>query len=277
MTEGSEDRLRLLLDWAAMRLERERVPNAFDNAVFSISRALVQDSFSVVNRDAALDVLEELVTVERGASSSERFVPLAKRLLDVHGSRALPPLGYLLGQGVNRSPTWRGRQIFKSVWDMAIYNELLFELRPGVIVELGSGDGASADWFSTLASAFSLEAEVVSFDASPPDTPSGAGMQFVKARFPEDTDRLISWTETLDPGRPWLVVEDMHVGIEIVLPAIVRVLRPGDYLVVEDSAHKQDVIRSLAAGEVELDVDQSYTDRFGVNGTSAMNSILRVR
>lgn len=81
---------------------------------------------------------------------------------------------------------------------------------------------------------------------------------------------------TANPQASITVVEDMHVGIEVVLPALVSKLRPGDYLIVEDSAHKQKTLEKFAEGSIGLEVDQHYTDRFGVNGTSAMNSILRV-
>lgn len=277
MSNADDDRTRLLLDWASMRLQRSRVPNVFDNALYSLAEALASGSISKQNTAAAIDLLEGLVDIDRSAPLGTRLVPLADRLREVGGHRALPPLGYLLGQGVNSAPTWKGRPFYKSVWDLALYNELLWELRPGAIVELGSGDGASADWFATMSAAFGLSAEVVSFDAEPPAGHVNDAVTFVAARFPEDAELIPAWCETLEGGRPWLIIEDMHVGIDVVLPAVALAMRPGDYLVVEDSGHKQKTLDLLAAGPVSLDVDQNYTDRFGTNGTSATNSVLRVR
>lgn len=276
MDDAQDGRLRMLLEWASMRLARNRVPNAYDNAVYSIANALSDGSVSDANRDGAIDLLEELIDLDRPDVANARFIPLRYRLEHVRGHRSLPPAGYLLGQGVNAPPTWKGAPFYKSVWDMALYNELLWELRPGAIVELGSGEGASADWFATISGAFGLDVEIVSFDVAPPVARADYPITFVRAAFPDDIDRVTSWMETLDPAVPWLVVEDMHVGIEMVLPALVSKLRPGDYLVVEDSAHKQSALERLAGGSIALEVDQRYTDRFGLNGTSAMNSILRV-
>lgn len=275
MNEASSGRLQLLLDWAAMRLQRERVPNVYDNAVFSIAQALHKETLHPESAQQALDLLDDLVAVDMAHASDQRFVPLRERLQAVGGRRSLPPLGYLLGQGVNAPPTWKGRNFYKSVWDLALYNELLWELQPASIIELGSGDGASADWFATMSAALGIETEVVSFDAQPPVTDARA--HFVRAVFPDDVGLVTAWTETLDHSRPWLIVEDMHVGIEVVLPAVAAALRPGDYLVVEDSASKQDVLWQLVDGAVDFVVDQNYTDRFGLNGTSAMNSVLKVR
>ncbi|WP_431277624.1 CmcI family methyltransferase [Leifsonia poae] len=276
MNSSQRDRVQLLAEWASLRLARNRVPNTYDNAVYSIANALKQGTISEPNLDSTIELLEELFELDREDHPKDRFTPLEMRLRRAQGSRALPPLGYLLGQGVNAAPTWRGMPFYKSVWDMALYNELLWELRPGTIIELGSGEGASADWFATMTKAFGIDTEVVSFDTQPPIVPAQQGVTFVPSSFPEDIDRVIAWMETLDQQAPWLIIEDMHVGIEKVLPQLVAKLRPGDYLIVEDSAHKQSVIENLAHGPVTLEVDQLFTDRFGLNGTSAMNSILRV-
>ncbi len=276
MDSRQRDRVRLLAEWASLRLGRNRVPNTYDNAVYSIASALSRGSITESNLDATISLLEELIALDREDHSRKRFIPLERRLRTAQGNRDLPPLGYLLGQGVNSAPTWRGMPFYKSVWDMALYNELLWELRPGSIIELGSGEGASADWFSTMTKAFDVETEIVSFDIQPPLSQAQHGVTFVPANFPDDTDRVVAWTETLDRQTPWLVIEDMHVGVDTLLSALVQKLRPGDYVVVEDSAHKQSVLETLAHGPVALEVDQHFTDRFGLNGTSAMNSILRV-
>jgi cephalosporin hydroxylase len=231
---------------------------------------------SAAHVEPAINLLDELVAVDHEDDHGQRFVPLAQRLRDVGGRRSQPPLGFLLSQGVNRPPLWKGAALYKSVWDLALYSELLWDLRPGAIVELGSGEGASADWFATLCQAYELDAEVVSFDAEPPAVPASAAVTFVQATFPDDVDRLTAWCETLPADRPWLVVEDMHVGVELVLPRIAAALRPGDYLVVEDSGSKQGVLAELAESTPSLVVDRAYVDKFGLNGTSAMNSVLKV-
>jgi hypothetical protein len=50
------------------------------------------------------------------------------------------------------------------------------------------------------------------------------------------------------------------------------ILENGDYLIIEDSMPKQDRIAEAIAGRPYL-VDSNYTDFFGINCTSAINSI----
>jgi hypothetical protein len=50
------------------------------------------------------------------------------------------------------------------------------------------------------------------------------------------------------------------------------ILDVGDYLVIEDSYTKQNRISEMIVGQRYL-IDSKYTDFFGINCTSAVNSI----
>ena len=56
-------------------------------------------------------------------------------------------MGVVLSQGTHGLFTWKNHTIFKSVYDLAIYSMLIEELKPDVIIEIGSGKGGSAVWF----------------------------------------------------------------------------------------------------------------------------------
>src|SRR5262249_8992893 len=83
--------------------------------------------------------------------SSQRFVSWRKRqqLIADLGSESIPgtELGFrqrLYSQGAGAVFRWRDVPCFKTNYDLAIYAMLIDELRPGTIIELGSGAGGSA-------------------------------------------------------------------------------------------------------------------------------------
>jgi hypothetical protein len=78
--------------------------------------------------------------------------------------------------------------------------------------------------------------------------------------------------------RPWLMIEDAHVNVFDVIHYMASVLRPKDYLIIEDSIAKQEVVLAgLGETEGHFAVDTYYTDFFGINATSAVNTILTQR
>jgi hypothetical protein len=72
--------------------------------------------------------------------------------------------------------------------------------------------------------------------------------------------------------RPRLLVEDFHGELSGFFEHIDSILTAGDYLVIEDSNPKQSAIAQTIAG-LPYAVDTKYTDFFGINCTSAINSI----
>ena len=72
--------------------------------------------------------------------------------------------------------------------------------------------------------------------------------------------------------RPCLLVEDFHGELSGFFEHIDSILKAGDYLVIEDSNPKQSAIAQTVAG-LPYAVDTKYTDFFGINCTSAINSI----
>jgi len=51
---------------------------------------------------------------------------------------------------VIKQVTWMGTPIFKNVLDAWIYQEIIYEIQPDVIVEIGSGYGGSTKYFAHL-------------------------------------------------------------------------------------------------------------------------------
>lgn len=176
-------------------------------------------------------------------------------------------------QGASVGLQWRGLPLMKTVFDLAIYPQLMAELRPRSIFEIGSGSGASAVWLADQARLVNPDCHIHSVDRAEVAL-SHPGVTFHRGDcgMPES----LFEAAVLDGApHPWLVIEDAHANVAAVLSHFHAFLRQGDYLYVEDSEIKGDAIdRFLAGREDEYAVDTKYTDLFGRNATCAFDSIL---
>ena len=211
-----------------------------------------------------------------GRRPDERFVTWPRRQQHVAELDGEPIRGTELGfrqmlysQGAGGLFHWRGVPCFKSSYDVSIYAMLIDELRPGTIIELGSGTGASALFFADLCTLAGLTTQVISIDKAVGEI-SDPRITFIQSD-------CSSWLEAAaksktDLQRPCLLIEDFHGDLAGFFEHIDAILNVGDYLVIEDSFPKQQKISEVIANRPYL-IDTKYTDFFGVNCTSAINSI----
>ena len=235
--------------------------------------SVVQLSGSIEGLRLALQRLQLLVS-RRGQG----------RLVDFH-ARSRPAPGGIYGQsdanyfdmimsqGAFECMQWKGMPLFKTVYDFSIYTMLLWTLRPGTVIELGSGTGASAIWLADLMKMFGISSTVYSVDVKKPE------VQHDNISFIQGDCRAIHNVFEDDFLRnaphPWMLVEDAHVNVHGVLSHFHSYVKQGDYVVVEDSAGKQDEIGRFLEQEPHCyKVDTYYTDFFGRNVTCAQDSIL---
>jgi cephalosporin hydroxylase len=191
----------------------------------------------------------------------------------LHGSSDLSYFELAMSQGTTECLRWRGLPLFKTVYDFALYPMLVHELRPRTVIELGSGTGASALWLADVLVMQGTGAQVHSLDVTPPD------VTHERVRFIQGDCRAIE--AALPPAslaglaHPWLVIEDAHVNVHGVLAYLHEHAAGGDYVIVEDSAGKQEELAQfLSARPGCYRVDTRYTDFFGRNATCAQDSIL---
>jgi cephalosporin hydroxylase len=203
----------------------------------------------------------------------------AGRFVDFFARKAMwgcdiPPLVFNMSQGVNECLQWKGRFLFKTVFDIGIYQALVAELRPKTIIEIGSGDGGSAIWFADLLQILEIEGRVYSLDIHALTTGDDR-ISFIQG----DCNQIDTAFQDYPPENwphPWLVIEDAHVNVLDVLGFFDKYLIGGDYLVVEDSLEKENILgRFLRARKDNYRVDTRYTDFFGQNATSSIDSIFR--
>ncbi len=208
--------------------------------------------------------------------SGERFLTWQERQQSITelDTEVIPgtELGFrqtLYSQGAGPVFHWRGIPCFKTTNDMAVYMMLIYELQPRTIIELGSGNGGSALLLADLCAAMGLQTQIISVDKSAVEI-SDPRVTFVQS----DCARWLAeaTASKREFGRPCLMIEDFHGDLGGFFKKIDAILQDGDYLIIEDSLSKQARIAEVIGKQPYL-VDTNYTDFFGVNCTSATNSV----
>ena len=192
--------------------------------------------------------------------------------LDPQRRNEIPDDVLIMSQGAGAVMQWRGANLYKSVFDYALLPMLLAELRPAAILEIGSGTGASAIWLADVAAMQQIRCMVVSVDIAP----VAAGHPGVRSVRADARDLAATLPDDWSEEGPKLVLEDAHVCVAEFLDYVDMRLAPGDYLIVEDSVRKYGVIAAfLEKRPRRYVVDTHYTDFFGRNATSCIDSIFK--
>lgn len=153
------------------------------------------------------------------------------------GATALPrEVISSLQQGI-MNWSYRGRPTWKSPIDLALYMDVIWELRPRTILEFGSNRGGSALWFADLMTTYGIpDGRVFSLDIHPVEDLDDPRIVFghCDVARPEDA---VSVQDLRNLPKPLLVIDDAsHVMEHVitVLRFVDRALVTGDYLIVED-------------------------------------------
>jgi cephalosporin hydroxylase len=187
---------------------------------------------------------------------------------------------------------YRGIQMVKDPFDMALYPMLIWNLRPATIIEIGSKTGGSALWFGDMLKNFDISGHIYSIDLLPPD-----GISQDNVTFLAGNGRALDQTLTLELlagfDRPWLVIEDADHAYETTIAVLVYLhpfLKAGDYIVIEDgiisdlhpesypeySSGPHRALREfIPRHESDYLIDPQYCDFFGYNATWNSNGYLK--
>lgn len=130
---------------------------------------------------------------------------------------------------------WMGVRIYKSPFDMWVYQEILFEKRPDLIIETGTANGGSALFLAHMLEIIG-DGEIVTIDIESLNPPPHARIKYLlgSSVSPEIIGELTRRTV----GKRVMVILDSdhsakHVLRELELYAPLVTL--GQYLVVEDT------------------------------------------
>ncbi len=136
-----------------------------------------------------------------------------------------------------KSTLWLGVPAQKTPSDLWIYQELLYELRPRVIIETGTAHGGSALYLASVCDLL-RRGEVISIDIHDPgNRPRHPRITYVggSSTAPEVFNRVV---ELLSEREPVLVILDSDHAEEHVLAELrlyAPLVTPGSYLIVEDT------------------------------------------
>jgi cephalosporin hydroxylase len=188
--------------------------------------------------------------------------------------------------------SYLGVPLLKNPFDLAIYSQLLWRLKPRTIVEIGSESGGSALWFAHQLDAFQAECRIFSIDLIKVEEVRHPRITFLEG----DANDLgqtagIDWTSDLQG--PLLIIDDAsHESSTCIRIAdfIHPLLQSGDYFVVEDgvisdlypeaypnatSGPHMGIRHLLEKHRDAYLIDRFYCDMFGYNATWCTNGFLK--
>ena len=248
--------------------EQNGIPTFFDQCVFSHLRN---------KPNLPVDICG---IFEDGQSSKDnRFVSFSEREKSISVSmpsgRLFDGIPLASSQGIHSRIKWKEHSLYKTSSDLVLYWMILQDIQPDVVIELGSGDGGSAIWLADMAYALGLDTHVYSYDINKPELnhPRVTFIEYDLMNI-DQQPKPPCW-EFFIGGK--LLIEDAHVNVRNVLDLFDNFLSKDDYLIVEDSDAKQEIIRDFAVEkEPKYKLDQFFLDFFGTNITCSMNAIFRV-
>jgi cephalosporin hydroxylase len=149
--------------------------------------------------------------------------------------------------------TWLGAQALKNPLDLWIYQEIVFETRPELIVETGTYRGGSALYLASLCDLMG-RGEIVSIDVDPmrDDYPVHPRITYLAGRSSTDP-AVVDEVRARAGGRPLLVILDSdhsQVHVEAELAAFAPLVPVGCYVIVEDS-NIGEIRKDLLPGPLE--------------------------
>jgi cephalosporin hydroxylase len=133
--------------------------------------------------------------------------------------------------------TWMGTTVWKCPLDLWIYQELLNEIRPDLIIETGTAFGGSALYLGQLCDLLGY-GEVITIDIDPqPDLPLHPRVEHITASS-VDSDLLSKLAaRTAQVERVMVILDSDHSQTHVAaeLAAYSKLVSVGSYLIVEDT------------------------------------------
>jgi cephalosporin hydroxylase len=164
--------------------------------------------------------------------------------------------------------TWLGAQALKNPLDLWVYQEIMVETRPELIVETGTYRGGSAFFLASICDLLGA-GEVVSIDIEPlrDDYPAHPRVTYLGGRSSTDPE-VVAEVRGRARGKRTLVVLDSdhsQAHVEAELAAYADLVPVGCYLIVEDSNIGQIRKDHLPGPLQAIDVFLAGTDAFEID------------
>jgi cephalosporin hydroxylase len=164
--------------------------------------------------------------------------------------------------------TWLGAQALKNPFDLWVYQEIISETRPELIVETGTYRGGSALFLASMCDLLG-SGEVVSIDIEPlrEDYPQHPRVTYLGGRSSTDPD-VVAEVRVRASGRTTLVILDSDHSqghVEAELEVYAPLVPVGCYVIVEDSNIGR-IRKDLLPGPLEaIETFLAGTDAFEID------------
>jgi len=144
----------------------------------------------------------------------------------------------LYGSDAWTEATWLGAQALKNPLDLWVYQEIMVETRPELVVETGTYRGGSALFLATICDLLGA-GEVVSIDVEPvrDDYPAHPRITYLGGRSSTDPEVVAEIAARAEGKRTLVVLDSDHsqAHVEAELAAYAPLVPVGCYVIVEDS------------------------------------------
>ncbi|MEM1183439.1 MAG: CmcI family methyltransferase [Planctomycetota bacterium] len=268
-------------------------------------RVLARTLMALGRHDEAAPILKTLLDADPSDGFARQHLAAIERSLEgpppIEGERSYHtsiPREFLLGiQNALHRFSYAGLPMLKNPFDLAIYAKLVHDVRPGLILELGSKTGASALWFAHQCDSFGLRTKIVSVDVVGVTEVSHDRVTYLEGDA-RKLDEVLPARGFDDAAlhrfpKPWIVIDDADHAYrtsQAIAEWCEPRLVPGDYLVVEDgiisdlvpeahpgctSGPHRAIREVLDTDPPAYEIDATYCDMFGVNVTWCTNGFLR--
>jgi cephalosporin hydroxylase len=182
---------------------------------------------------------------------------------------------------------YKGIRAIRCPFDYVMYQMIIHELKPDLIIEIGTNYGGSAIYFSDLMDAFEIDGEIHSIDINSNALENVKAYSRIKLFMNGWEDYDLNLTEKF---KTILVIEDAAHTYECSIGAMEKfasVVTPGSYLIVEDGIVNDlgreeefkggplKAIREFLSKHQEFEVDRKWCDMFGKNATFNVNGYLK--
>jgi cephalosporin hydroxylase len=141
-------------------------------------------------------------------------------------------------EGIMRQTTYFGVRALTSPMDAWVYQEIIVETKPDVIVEIGNADGGGALFLAHLCDLLG-HGRVIGIDVSQKQIPESVKkhprVSFIEADASQVFDQVAGM---ISADERVMVIEDSSHTYENTLDLLrlySRLIKPGDYFIVEDS------------------------------------------
>lgn len=157
-----------------------------------------------------------------------------------------------------KTTSYLGIPILKSVSDMWNYQEIIFERKPSMVVEFGTNCGGSAQFFSMVLQSVTPKSLVLTVDINHnnvyPLAWKNHHIEFMTCSSTDIRvrDRILKLRKRYK-GPVFAIIDSDHTKQHVLgeLRLLREVLRPGDYLIVEDTIIEHPVLPGWGEGPME--------------------------